>query len=313
MNKFLKFVGASLSAFALMAATVVALSGNNHAAATPQCEVTSVGERASAFTISDDKSTATVKFKATGADNCQVQVSVMSFYAPSMTGKPYDQQKLFDINTKTVGKGTHTLTGKLPVKSNDAKGCFYQVDLTYGTKIHSPVLAYGHGKLDCSVTPPVQKIKVCDLKTHEIVQIKESDFNPNRYSKNLADCNKVKVCDLTTKKIVRVYKDELQANPSRYTRDLSKCAPVPKPGEMVVCDLNSGDVITIKENEFDTAKYSKDVNDAKCTETEELPDSVASTGPEQAIASMFGLGGFAGSAVYYFQSRRNFLSSLFRR
>jgi hypothetical protein len=44
----------------------------------------------------------------------------------------------------------------LPAQSNKAKGCFYQVDLTYGTHNVLPVLAYGHGRLNCGtpVVPP---------------------------------------------------------------------------------------------------------------------------------------------------------------
>jgi uncharacterized repeat protein (TIGR01451 family)/LPXTG-motif cell wall-anchored protein len=42
---------------------------------------------------------------------------------------------------------------KMPIKSTPAQGCYYQVDLDYGYYLSSPVLAYGHGTLDCSEAP----------------------------------------------------------------------------------------------------------------------------------------------------------------
>jgi uncharacterized repeat protein (TIGR01451 family) len=66
-----------------------------------------------------------------------------------MNGKPYDKQILFSKNTNVFTSGRHTMGVAMPVRSTDQKGCFYQVDLTYGDRIHSPVLAYGHGKLEC--------------------------------------------------------------------------------------------------------------------------------------------------------------------
>lgn len=116
----------------------------------PRCDVEAKGARSSAFTVNGGK--ATVDFVVKGSANCKVQVSSNSFYAPTMNGKPYDQQILFDRTTKTYSTpGTYTMAVSMPVKSTQQKGCFYQVDLTYGTHNVQPVLAYGHGKLDCSL------------------------------------------------------------------------------------------------------------------------------------------------------------------
>lgn len=113
-----------------------------------RCTVESVGPRGQAFEISGNE--AKVKFDVKGGKNCKVQVSANSFFAPSMDGRPYDKQILHDRNTVTyTGPGTHSLKTTLPNKSTPEKGCFYQVDLTYGTYNVQPVLAYGHGKLDC--------------------------------------------------------------------------------------------------------------------------------------------------------------------
>lgn len=132
----------------------------------PRCTVTSVGPRGSAFKVNGD--TATVSFTATGAKDCKVQVSTMAFYAPSITGRPYDQQSLFSKNTKVFGRGTHTMSVAVPTSSTEKKGCFYQLDLTYGTKIVSPVLAYGHGTINCQ-----KPVANCDgLQVEKITRTK---------------------------------------------------------------------------------------------------------------------------------------------
>lgn len=114
----------------------------------PRCTVESVGPRGQAFTVNGND--ATVEFKVSGSKNCKVQVSANSFFAPSMDGTPYDKQILHDRNTRVFDTpGRYSMKTTLPNKSNSEKGCFYQVDLTYGTYNVTPVLAYGHGKLDC--------------------------------------------------------------------------------------------------------------------------------------------------------------------
>jgi hypothetical protein len=114
----------------------------------PRCTVESVGPRGQAFEVTGNE--AKVAFDVKGSKNCKVQVSANSFFAPSMDGRPYDKQILHDRNTRVFDTpGRYTMKTTLPNKSNEQKGCFYQVDLTYGTYNVTPVLAYGHGKLDC--------------------------------------------------------------------------------------------------------------------------------------------------------------------
>lgn len=137
----------------LSVATIGVVQLSTHAAtpgqvgSAPRCTVTPVGPRAGAFEVNGSK--ATVHFNAKGATNCKVQLIANSNYAPSMSGLPYDQQTRFDTNIKIFGRGQHAMTVSLPTKSTKAKGCFYQTDLSYGATVHPPVLAYGHGKLNC--------------------------------------------------------------------------------------------------------------------------------------------------------------------
>jgi len=113
-----------------------------------RCTVESVKPRGQAFEIEGNQ--AKVRFVVKGPKDCKVQLSANSFFAPSMDGTPYDKQILHDRQTNVyTGPGEHTMKTSLPDKSTPAKGCFYQVDLTYGTYNVTPVLAYGHGKLDC--------------------------------------------------------------------------------------------------------------------------------------------------------------------
>lgn len=135
----------------------------------PRCTVDVHGARASAFNI--ENNTATVKFTVRGGENCKVRVSANSFYAPSMNGRPYDQQILYDRTTKVYTKGTYSMSVGVPATSTLKKGCYYQVDLTYGTHNIQPVLAYGHGKIKgCGEQPPNPKAACVDLKVapHEI-------------------------------------------------------------------------------------------------------------------------------------------------
>jgi hypothetical protein len=126
----------------------------------PRCNVEAVGPRGQAFSISGDK--ASVSFDVSGSKKCKVQISANSFFAPSADGTPYDKQILHDRNTRVFDTpGRYTMKTTLPGKSNQNKGCFYQVDLTYGTYNVTPVLAFGHGKLDCG-TVEVQPSAACD-------------------------------------------------------------------------------------------------------------------------------------------------------
>lgn len=119
----------------------------------PRCEVTTGQPRDKSFVVNGGA--ASVSFTAKGANNCKVRISANSFFAPSIDGKPYNAQILHHRNTKIVGKGTHTMWVNVPTSSTPQKGCFYQLDLTYGTHNVTPVIAYAHGTVpNCGQQPP---------------------------------------------------------------------------------------------------------------------------------------------------------------
>ena len=158
----------------------------------PRCTVTAVGDRASAFNLGANP--APVTFKVTGGKNCKVRMSTGSFYAPSMDGKPYNKQILFHRNIRVFDTpGTYTMVAPIPTSSTPTQGCYYQVDLSYGTVVNTPVIAYGHGKIpgcgDQPQQPEAKDIQVCRLSDKVYpVTIKEDQFNPALHSKNPEDC-----------------------------------------------------------------------------------------------------------------------------
>ena len=109
-----------------------------------------------------------------------------------------------------------------------------------------------------------KEITVCELATKKIVTIKESEFNPSKYSKNLDDCKEapktIEVCEIATKKIVTINESDMD---SRYTTDLSKCE-----------------------------------------ETPVVPPELPQTGTTENIVAIVGLGAMIASIAYYAASRR---------
>ena len=167
-------LGLVFTALALVVQSLAVFSPPEAAnAATPgqvgsanRCDVESVKPRAQAFEINGNE--AKVQFEIKGGKNCKVQLSANSFYAPSIDGTPYEKQILFDRKTETyTGPGIHSLKTTLPT-NDKSKGCFYQLDLTYGTYNVTPVLGYGHGALACAPTAQVSSATCTSFTANKI-------------------------------------------------------------------------------------------------------------------------------------------------
>jgi hypothetical protein len=296
----------------------------------PRCTVSTNKARDNSFVVRGD--TATVAFTAEGGANCRVRVSNNSFYAPSMNGRPYDAQILYDRNTKVVGPGRHSLDIKVPVKSTKQKGCFYQLDLTYGTHNITPVLAYEHGAIkDCGQVAPKPEAACVSLTKK---QLSRTSFQLNAKSsvKNGATIkgyvftitgngtSTTKTVTTTSLSAAHVY---TQTKPGTYTakvtvktsvNDKTSAActttltvvPV-TPGDIEVCELATKKLITIKENQFDAAKHSKDPAMCAATvvtpPTPESPKALPDTGVGAVFAIFTGVTSLS-SAAYYVFSRR---------
>ncbi len=245
----------------------------------PRCTVKAVGARASAFTVNGGN--AKVTFKVTGDKKCRVQLSTNSFYAPSMNGRPYEKQTLFDRQTKVFGPGQHTMSVAVPTKSTKAKGCYYQLDLTYGTRNVLPVLAYAHGRVNCEVVVQQNPVARCTgLKVDTISRTKFSltgtamardGAKIKGYTFKLVQGGSVvKSKTITTSAktatttMVRTvpgdYKVRLTVSTSLGDRTSANCVvnltipPLPPEPPVVyvkVCDPETGETLTVKEGEED--------------------------------------------------------------
>lgn len=133
----------------------------------PRCDAQVSGDRSKAFTVNEAGTRARVEFTVSGPKNCKVQLRVNSFYAPAIDGMPYDKQVLFDHNSRVFTPGTYTMSVDVPTKSTEAKGCFYQLDLTYGNSEINvrPVIAYAHGKVAQCGEKPKPPVTTCDSLT----------------------------------------------------------------------------------------------------------------------------------------------------
>lgn len=146
-----------------------------------------------------------------------------------------------------------------------------------GISINEKRFVQFQAKVDCPENPPVN-IQVCELATKHIITIPENQFDPTKHSKDLSKCAEVPpitVCELATKKIITIREDQFDAN--KHSRDLTKCADTP-PGSITVCELSTKQLISIKENEFDANKHTRDL--AKCATT---PIVTAATTPTQLV------------------------------
>ena len=72
-----------------------------------------------------------------------------------------------------------------------------------------------------------------------------------------------------------------------------------EPKKITVCNLSTKTIVSINESDFDSTKYTKDLN--VCATT---PPELPKTGPTENIVAFLGLGALAASVVYYVRSRR---------
>lgn len=75
-----------------------------------------------------------------------------------------------------------------------------------------------------------------------------------------------------------------------------------QPSDITVCELSTKQIVTINANQYDEAKYSKDLS--KCAETPVTPPELPHTGISENIVAVVGLGALIASAAYYIASRR---------
>lgn len=120
-------------------------------------------------------------------------------------------------------------------------------------------------------------ITVCELKTREIIEIDERDFDPELHSRDLDDC-----------------KDE----------------PLVK-----VCDPKTGEIITVKESEahkyepIDSDKCKEAEPPVDNPKGPEVPEELPQTGLVGTLGSLLSLGSLTAAGYYYHGSRQSLLES----
>lgn len=296
----------------------------------PRCTVDTGKARNNSFVVKGD--TASVTFTAEGGANCRVKVSNNSFYAPSIDGKPWSAQILYDRNTKTFGPGKHTLNIKVPVTSTKQKGCFYQLDLTYGTHNVLPVLAYEHGAIKDCGQPKPQPTAACVSLTARKLDRTQFQLNAKASVANGAkvtsyvftttgngttETRTVNATSLTAAHVYRqtkpgTYTAKVTVNTTAGAKTGSACTVnvtvTPEvPGKITVCEIATKKTVTIDENQM-SDKYTKDFS--KCAETPvtptpESPKALPDTGVGAVFAIFTGVTSLS-SAAYYILSRKFF-------
>lgn len=100
------------------------------------------------------------------------------------------------------------------------------------TLVNKATAITNNGQKDDTANVVVSKecegnIKVCDLTTNQIISIKESDFDSNKHSKNVADCaeDNIHVCDVTTGQIVTIKESDFDSN--KHSKNFDDCVEMP--------------------------------------------------------------------------------------
>lgn len=97
---------------------------------------------------------------------------------------------------------------------------------------------------------------------------------------------------------------ENQFDASKHSKNLKDC----EAGKITVCEIASKQIITIDENKFDASKHSKNLKD--CTPTTPpvtpptTPAELPHTGAGDGVTAAIALGALVASASYYIASRR---------
>lgn len=98
---------------------------------------------------------------------------------------------------------------------------------------------------------------------------------------------------------------EDQFDASKHSKNLKDCEAVP-PSKIKVCELASKTIITIDQNKFDSSKHSKNLADCQTTPVTPpvTPPQLPHTGASDGVAAALALGAVVASTSYYIASRR---------
>lgn len=196
--------------------------------------------------------------------------------------------------TYTFGDGD-TATGGATINHTYSKPGNYTASVSVQIEVNGKVENVTGNKCKVTVKIKDEPMQVCDKTTNTVITINKEDFDKNKHTEDLTQCEKIKVCDTETMQIISIAKHDRQPH---HTDDLSKC-------KIEVCRISDKTVVTITKEEFENNqdKYTKDMS--KCEDT---PPPVVPELPETGLGELLG-GGMGLSAVtlagyYYWASRR---------
>ncbi len=230
-------------------------------------------------------------------------------------------------SAKELECGTNTLTNKATVETDYGQKSD-TADVEVNKECQPPIYT-------CDALS-INKVNDYTYKFESGYTVKNGSFKSASYAVYDADGNKVATVQGTPNSATYT-----QTTPGTYTvkatvtftvngEDVTAtsedCAdsftvPTPQPGNIIVCDLSSNTVITIKESEFDSSKHTKDLS--KCQSAPEMctipgkehlpvnspecvaaPEELPTTGMEDSLGTLVGLLAIVTSAGYYLVSRR---------
>lgn len=97
---------------------------------------------------------------------------------------------------------------------------------------------------------------------------------------------------------------EDQFDAAKHSKNLADCAPKPPvEGEIVVCETATNKIVTIKESAFDSSKYTKDLS--KCAAAPVVVTELPQTGATSVLAIVASV--IAAAAGYVVTARKNVL------
>lgn len=97
--------------------------------------------------------------------------------------------------------------------------------------------------------------------------------------------------------------DEKDFNTTKYSKNLDDCKTV-APEKVTVCEIATKKIVTINKTDFNESKYTTDLS--KCAETPVAvtPSELPQTGAGESIVAVLGLGSIVAGVAYYIASRR---------
>ena len=97
--------------------------------------------------------------------------------------------------------------------------------------------------------------------------------------------------------------DEKDFNTTKYSKNLDDCKTI-APEKVTVCEIATKKIVTINKTDFNESKYTTDLS--KCDETPVVvtPPELPQTGAGENIVAVLGLGSIVAGVAYYIASRR---------